>query len=90
MYSTYWDGTGWGTFDLTFPFGAPINRHSRIVASLTEIAQPPGEGLDYPFIGDASMRVLNIAPQDDGNVLVRVEIDFSSVLNWRMTFFIDP
>lgn len=90
MYSTYWNGWGSGTFDLRFPFGSPINRHSRVVASITEIAQPPGGPLDYPFIGSASMRVLNIAPQDSGDVLVRVEINWSSRLNWRMTFFIDP
>jgi hypothetical protein len=91
MYSTYWDGWGWGTFDVTFPFGpGAINRHSRVVASMTEIAQPPGEALDYPFIGAATMRVHNIAPQDNGNVLVRIEIDWPNSLNWRMTFFIDP
>jgi hypothetical protein len=92
MYSTYWNGHGGtGAFDLTFPFGrGRINRHSRVVASICEIAQPPGEELDYPFIGGASMRVLNIAPQDDGNVVLRIEIDWDSGLNWRVTFFIDP
>ncbi len=86
-----WDGWGNGTFDLAFPFGPQIvNRHTRVVASICEIAQPPGSPLDFPFIGDATMRVLNIAPLDDGNVLLRIEINFDSTLNWRVTFFMDP
>ena len=67
-----------------------VNRHSRVVGSITEIAQPPGEPLDFPFIGDAQMQILNIAPEDDGNVWLRISIGWDSDLNYRVTLFVDP
>jgi hypothetical protein len=86
-----WDGFGHGTFVLRFPFGTNIiNRHTHVVASICEIAQPPGGPLDFPFIGDASMQVLNVAPEDDGNVYMRIAVGWESTLNWRATFFISP
>jgi len=81
-----WDGWGWGTFDIAFPFGRDVlNRHSRVEVSVCELG---GQPLDYPFIGAATMTVLNVAPTDDGVVNVRFEIQWSSVLQWRATFFI--
>jgi hypothetical protein len=81
-----WDGWGWGTFDITFPFGSSIvNRHSRVEVSICELG---GQPLDYPFIGAATMSVLNVAPSDAGAVHVRFNIDWHDVLQWRATFFI--
>src|ERR1700709_1372102 len=83
MFTTTWDGWGHGLFVVAFPFGIrTISRHSRVVASICELSQPPGEPLDFPFIGDASMSILNIAPEDDGNVYMRINIDWGSTLNW--------
>jgi len=46
-----WNGWGHGTFDLAFRFGTSIiNRHSKVVTSICEVAAPPGGPLDYPFI----------------------------------------
>ena len=56
---------------------------------MTEIAQPPGEALDYPFIGDAAMSILNVAPDDTGTVWIRMNVDFGSTLNWRVIFHIE-
>src|SRR5271165_1019948 len=82
-----WDGWGWGTFDIAFPFGRSVlNRHSHVEVSICELG---GQPLDFPFIGAATMTVLNVAPTDDGVVHVRFEIDWPSVLQWRATFFID-
>jgi hypothetical protein len=84
-----WDGSGIGTFDVAFPFGTQIvNRHSKVITSICEIAQPPGEPLDFPFIGSASIQTLNVAPQDNGNVNVRIAVNWGSSLNWRVTFYI--
>jgi hypothetical protein len=84
-----WDGWGWGTFDIAFPFGTNvINRHSRCIVSICELGQPAGQPLDFPFIGSATMRVHNVAPADDGVLHVRFEIDWGSKLNWRATFYI--
>lgn len=81
-----WDGWGWGTFDIAFPFGRSVlNRHSRVEVSITELG---GQPLDTPFIGAATMTVLNVAPSDDGVVHVRFEIQWPSKLNWRASFLI--
>ena len=57
------------------PFGTNvINRHSHCIVSICELAQPPGQPLDFPFIGAATMRVHNVAPGDDGVLHVRFEI----------------
>jgi hypothetical protein len=86
----WWDGHGHGSNPVAFPFGQSlINRHSRVVCSMCEIAQPPGEALDYPFIGAASMQILNVAPDDTGTVHVWVSVNWGSDLNWRVFFFID-
>jgi hypothetical protein len=81
-----WDGWGWGTFDIAFNFGRSVlNRHSRVEVSICELG---GQPLDFPFIGAATMTVLNVAATDDGVVNVRFEIQWQSVLQWRATFFI--
>src|SRR5262249_49590591 len=52
-------GGGHGTFDIAFPFGRGVlNRHSHIEVSICELG---GQPLDYPFIGAATMTVLNVA-----------------------------
>jgi hypothetical protein len=86
----WWDGHGHGTFPIAFPFGTnTVNRHSRVVCSICEIAQPPGETLDYPFLGSASMQILNVAPDDTGTVNVLMAVNWDSDLNWRVFFYID-
>ena len=60
-----------------------------IPAEEVSICELGGQPLDYPFIGAATMTVLNVAPTDDGVVNVRFEIQWPSVLQWRATFFIE-
>ena len=86
----WWDGSGHGSNPVAFPFGTNlINRHSRVVCSICEIAQPPGEPLDYPFIGAASLQTLNVAPDDTGTVWVWIAVYWDSDLNSRVTFHIE-
>jgi hypothetical protein len=67
-----WDGWGWGTVDIAFPFGRDVlNRHSRVEMSVCELG---GQPLDYPFIGAATTAVLNVAPTDDGVMNVPFEV----------------
>ena len=78
---------GWGADRLTlrYPFRAEQLSigHSHVEVSICELG---GQPLDYPFIGAATMTVLNVSPhRDDGVVNVRFEIDWSSVLQWRAT-----
>jgi hypothetical protein len=67
-----------------------INRFTNVVASITELGGPPGGPFDYPFIGNAVMRVLNVAPHDNGNVYVRTWINWNRYLPFRITFLVDP
>ena len=84
-----WNAHGAGTFDVSFPFGTTVvNRHSRVVTSVCEVAAPPGGPFDFPFIGPASIQTLNVAPMDDGAVHVRFAVNWNSSLNFRVTFFI--
>jgi hypothetical protein len=53
------------TLPFFFPVSANVNRSSIAVASICEVARPPGGGAEhYPFVGNAIMRVLNVAPRD--------------------------
>ena len=67
-----------------------IDRHANVQASITEISQPSGEPLDFPFIGAAVMTVHNIAPQDDGHVLMVIDTGWGSPVNIRLRFVVNP
>ena len=69
---------------------AQVTRHSKVAVSITELAQPPGQPLDYPFIGDARMTIENVAPLDNGIIFVRLTINWSSDLPFRLSFLIAP
>jgi hypothetical protein len=51
-----------------------INHQTNVVGSITELSQPPGQPLDFPFLGDGAMQILNIAPEDDGNAYLRSSV----------------
>ena len=70
-------------FHLRFPPGV-IDRHSTILGNITELTAVPGEPLDFPFIGAASMELRNISPRDDNIVDVWTEIDWDNDLDFRI------
>lgn len=76
---------GHGNFNLNvnFPAGV-INRNSIVLANICEIAHIPGEPQDLPWMGDASMEVRNIVPEDTGAVNFRLEVDWDDDLDFRM------
>ena len=76
-------GHGSSIYHVHMPQGV-INRHSTVLANITEIGEAPGEPRDFPYIGAAAMEIRNIAPRDDGIVDVWVEIDFDTDLDFRM------
>jgi hypothetical protein len=65
---------------------ANVDRHTHIVASITEISQPQGQSKDFPFQGAAKITVNNIAPFDDGTakfwttVAWESDLDIDSIL----------
>jgi hypothetical protein len=65
----------------TLRFAVPgVNRSTAVAVSLTEVSG------DQPFIGDATMKVYNVAPRDGGEVDVRGEIDWDTDLLVRVNF----
>ncbi|MFI0785179.1 hypothetical protein ACH4Q6_06230 [Streptomyces lydicus] len=68
---------------VTQPFTIPgVTRNHAVMVSLTEI-HPDGQ----PFIGDAVMKVCNVAAHD-GGVDVRAEISWDSDLPVRVSFLV--
>jgi hypothetical protein len=63
-----------------------VDRHSTVLASITEVTSAPGNPVDFPFIGDAQMLVLNTAPRDDGIIDFRLQVNWSAPLNIRLNF----
>jgi hypothetical protein len=79
-----------GLFVQQINIGQGVNRHSTILANICELQQPEGEPLDFPFIGAALMRINNIAPLDDGSVLIYVEIDWNWPIPYRIRLAVWP
>ena len=61
-----------------------VNRDSGVWGTITELEQPVGEPLDFPFIGAANMAVDNIAPRDDGIIDMWIHIDHDGALNYKI------
>ena len=78
-----------GNQKVTLGVGGGVTRDSRVVASITEIAKAP-KTPPTPIVGDSHMRVFSVAPQENGNVDLRIEIDWTdNTLLYRITLFID-
>src|SRR5437899_5207423 len=45
-----------------------VDRHSAVFATISEVDKPVGGTPDFPFVGNASLAVRNVAPADDGVV----------------------
>jgi len=75
--------TGHGTFTFNVR-GIGVDRTKGVLATISEVAVGPSGAFDQPFRGDATMDVLNISPQDNGDVLLWVQVNFASDLNLRI------
>ena len=69
------------TYDIS---GIGVNRTKGVLATISEVAVGPSGQFDQPFRGSATMDVLNISPQDNGNVLLWVQVNWFSDLNLRL------
>jgi hypothetical protein len=74
-------GHGTFTFDVR---GIGVNRTKGVLATISEVAVGPSGAFDQPFRGSATMDVLNISPQDNGNVLLWVQVNWGADLNLRI------
>jgi hypothetical protein len=79
---------GHGLVDKHWDGGGLINRHSIVVASMTEIKQPQGEPLDFPHLGAANLVIENIVPGDDHTVQFRCFINWGSDLDIRLSWIV--
>ncbi len=64
----------------------PVDRNTVVLGSVTEMALQ--DGAMRPFIGDAKVQIWSIAPQDNGNVDVKLHIDWNSDLDIRLDLVI--
>jgi len=87
---TYLTGVfrGHGSWVINITGMKGINRHSKVVASITEVTNAPGGPLDYPFHGSASMFVMNVVPYDNGTVDFWLQVNWDSILNLRMAIYV--
>ncbi|MEH7457141.1 hypothetical protein V7183_07825 [Bacillus sp. JJ1127] len=60
-------------------------RFSAVFASITELGDIDGTHVLKPFQGSASMEILNVVPQDDGTIRVRVNILWDNDLWYRIS-----
>jgi hypothetical protein len=74
-------GHGTFTFDVR---GIRVDRTKGVLATISEVGVGPSGALDRPFRGSATMDVLNISPQDNGNVLLWVQVNWNTDLNLRL------
>ena len=61
-----------------------VTADSRVVASISEYNS------NGPFIGNATLWVNSVAPNDNGEIFVEVNIQWDKPINFRITCFIDP
>lgn len=74
-------GHGTFTYDIS---GIGVTRTKGVLATISEVALGPTGQFDRPFRGSATMKVLNISPQDNGSVLLWVQVNWPSDLNLRI------
>ena len=74
-------GHGTFTFDVS---GVAVDRTKGVLATISEVAQGPTGQFDLPFRGSATMSVLNVSPQDNGDVQLWVQVNWNSDLNLRL------
>jgi hypothetical protein len=66
------------------------DKYSVVTASITELG-PSGSGPMDPYLGQANMSILNVVPDDVGNVHVRYNVDWPSDLNVQISMmYISP
>lgn len=70
-------------YSVRLPVGsAEVNRHSVVMVSVSEL------GVDGPFLGNASISVDNVSPNDAGDVWVRGNIGWESDLDVQFSVII--
>lgn len=74
---------GHGTFTFNVS-GIGVTRTKGVLATISEVGVGPTGQFDLPFRGSAGMEVLNISPQDNGNVLLWIQVNWSADLNLRL------
>ena len=81
MYTQTYEATGHGNFKVT-RYGFPVNRNSIVLASATEMSLQ--DGALRPIVGSAPVQVACVAPQDNGNVDVMMEIGWDIDINYKL------
>ena len=85
MVTQSYELTGHGAYKMTFS-GLPVNRDSIVLASASELSLQ--DGALRPFIGAAFVQAVSVAPQDNGNVDVMVNVGWEYDLQYRVCLVI--
>ena len=86
MYLSTFNGFDNGLKDISiaFPPGV-VNRLSHVLVTISEVTQTSITGeWDTPVLEGATMTVHNICPHDNDTLTVRINIEWSSPLNYRL------
>ena len=62
-----------------------VTANSRVVASVSEVRSD-----GKPFIGDATLKLEGVAPNDDGEIVVKVTNYFDARVFYKVTWFVSP
>jgi len=82
----YFDLKRSGKFDALLSLPGVVNSWSKVFVSICEISIVGGQV--KPILGDATMHVYNVVPQDDGTIQVRGFVDFGEPLNVRLSVLV--
>ena len=75
---------GYGVIDVWIgQFSKTVNENSHVFASIKEIDKNNNSN---SFIGDATMKIHNVVSDQDGNIYIRVEIDWDRTLTAKISF----
>lgn len=75
-----------GKFDTLIHLPGVVNAWSKVFVSICEVGILSGQV--KPIMGDATMHVYNVVPQDDGTIKVRGFVDFGEPLNVRLSVLV--
>jgi hypothetical protein len=65
-----------------------VDRHSMAIATICELQNAPGHSFEFPMIGAAVMQVWNVAPRDDGVVVLWVDVEWWDSLHVSLNILV--
>jgi hypothetical protein len=77
------NANGTNAWNFGFPNPVQVFANSQVSVTMTEL-----DNNDTPFLGDATMQVYNVVPQDDGTITVKFNVAWHERLRVQFNFII--